>query len=92
MPLLCFSYSALVLSRKRLNGVNSSFLVVLVINDAGRTSKFFFLLKIGREVQISEYEQSSMRVIPQSFFSFSFTMAPPSVFSFDMFEMKLPKE
>ena len=35
MPLLCLLYNVLVLSKNLLNGVNSSYLIGLLINEDG---------------------------------------------------------
>ena len=51
-----------------------------------------FLLKTGLEVQTNAYSQSAKRVIRKIRCNFNLTIAPPSVFSFDIFEIKLPNE
>ena len=68
------------------------YLMDLFIKVTGYNSKFFFLLKTGLEVQTNAYSQSAKRVIRKIRCNFNLTIAPPSVFSFDIFEIKLPNE
>ena len=78
--------------KKRFITLSSSLLMDLLIKVTGYNSKFFFLLKTGLEVQTNAYSQSAKRVIRKIRCNFNLTIAPPSVFSFDIFEIKLPNE